>query len=62
MYEVQYKDGHKDLLAANAIADNMFAHVNGEGNQYVLFQDIVGRRYDGNKVKEQDAFITVCTG
>ena len=47
MYEVEYKDGHKSLLAANAIAENMFAQVDGEGNRHVLFQDIVDHMYDG---------------
>ena len=52
MYEVEYKDGQKALLAANAIAENMFAQVDGEGNGHVLFQDIVDHRYDGTGVKE----------
>ena len=32
MYYAEYKDEHKDLLEANAISENMFAQVNGEGN------------------------------
>ena len=50
------------MLAANAIAENMLAHVNGEGKRHVLFQDIVGRRYVSTEVKEQDAFILTRTG
>ena len=46
IYEVYYRDGHKDFLASNKIAESMFAWVNGEGNRYVLFQDIVDHRYD----------------
>ena len=38
MYEVEYKDRHKASLAANAIEEEMFSHVNGEGNWHVLFQ------------------------
>jgi hypothetical protein len=40
MYEVEYPNGHKASLTANAITENMFAQVNGEGNCYVLFEDI----------------------
>ena len=37
LYEIQYPYGHKASLAANAIAENMFAQVDGEGNRNVLF-------------------------
>jgi hypothetical protein len=40
MYEVEYPDGHKASLAANAIAENMFALVDDEGNRHVLFEEI----------------------
>ena len=40
MYELYYKDGHKASMAANEIAENMFAQVDGEGNRHVLFQNI----------------------
>ena len=62
MYEVEYKDGHKALLAANKIAVNMPAQFNGEGNWHVLFQEIVDHRYEGTEVKEQDALIMTHTG
>ena len=62
MYKVEYKDRHKALLVAIAIIDNMLAHVDGEENQHVLFQDIVDHRYDSTEVKEQYAFITTHTG
>ena len=61
MYEVEYKDRHKSSLAAKEIAERMFAQVNGEGNWYVLFQEIVDHRYDGTELKEHDAFITTLT-
>ena len=62
MHKVEYKDGHKYLLGANTIAENMFAQVDEKGNQHFLFQEIVDHMYDSTEVKEQDAFITVCTG
>jgi hypothetical protein len=62
MYEVEYPDGHKASLAANAIAENMFAQVDEEGNRHVLFDEIIDHRTDGSEVKQQDAFITTRTG
>jgi hypothetical protein len=55
-------DGHKASLAANAIAENMFAQVDDEGNRHVLFEEIVDHRTDGSEVKQQDAFITTRNG
>ncbi len=62
MYEVEYPDGHKASLAANAIAENMFAQVDDEGNRHVLFEEIVDHRTDGSEVKQQDAFLTTRNG
>ena len=62
MYEVEYADGHKIAMAANAIAENLFAQVDEEGNRHVLFQEIIDHRTDGKEVKQQDAFITTSTG
>ena len=57
IYEVEYIDGHKASLAANTIAENMFAQVDDEGNRHVLFQEIIDHRVDGTEVKHDDAFI-----
>ena len=62
MYEIEYKYGHKYLLAANAIAEKMFVQVNREGNWHVLLQEIVYLRYDGTQIKEKDVFIPMRTG
>jgi hypothetical protein len=58
MYEAEYPYGHKAILAANAIADNMFAKVDDEGNRHVLFKEIIDHRTDGTEVKQEDAFLT----
>jgi hypothetical protein len=60
--EVEYQDGHKAALAANAIAENMFAQVDDEANRHVLFDEIVDHQTDGSEVKQQDAFVTTSTG
>ena len=62
MYEVEYQDGHKVSLSANAIAQNMFAQVDEEGKRHILFQEIVDHCVDGKEIKQQDALITTKTG
>jgi hypothetical protein len=48
MYEVEYPNGHKASLAANAIEENMFTQIDGEGNRHVLFEGIIDHRTDGS--------------
>ena len=62
VYEVEYQDGHKASMTANAIAQNLFAQVDAEGNRHGLFDEIVDHRTDGTEVKQQDAFLTTRTG
>jgi hypothetical protein len=62
MYEVEYPDGHKASLTANAFVENMFAQVDHEGNRHVLFEEIIDHRIDGTEVKQQDAFLTTRNG
>ena len=61
MYEVEYQDGTRATLAANYIADNLFAQVDQEGNRHILLDEIIDYRVNGRKVKLQDAFITTCS-
>jgi Reverse transcriptase (RNA-dependent DNA polymerase) len=62
VYEVEFPDGHKAALAANAIAENLFAQVDSDGNRHVLFDEIVSYRTNGKEVKQQDAFIITSQG
>ena len=62
MYEVEYQDGTKASLAANYIAENLFAQVDQEGNRHVLLDELIDYRVNGREVKLQDAFITTGTG
>ena len=56
IYEVEFPDGHEASLAANIIAENLYAQVDIEGNRHVLFQEIVGHRTNGTEIKQLDAF------
>ena len=62
MYKVQYLDGEKASLAANSIAENLFAQIDGDGNRQVLMNEIIGHRSNEHAVKQQDAFIVTKTG
>jgi hypothetical protein len=62
MYEVEYEDGHKIAMAANAIASNLFAQVDQDGQRFVLFDEIIDWRTDGSQIKLEDAFIHLSNG
>ena len=44
-------------MAANAIAENLFAQVDNESHQLVLLQEIVGHHVNGREVAKDHAFI-----
>ena len=62
VYEVEYIDGSTAALSANAIAENLFAQVDDEGNRHVLFDSIIDHWTDGTEVQEKDAFIQLKHG
>ena len=62
MYEVEYADGYKAAMTANAIASNLFAQVDQDGNRFVLFDEIIDIRTDGTQIQKDDAFIHMSNG
>ena len=54
MYEVEYLDGERASLAANNIAENLFAQIDDESNCQVLMDEIIGHRSNEHAVKQQD--------
>ena len=57
IYEVEYPDGHRASLSANAIAENLFAQVYDEGHRSVLLQYIFYHCVNGREVTKEHAFI-----
>ena len=53
VYEVEYTDGHKASMEANAVAMNLFSQVDAEGNHHALFNKIVDHRTDGRKTSNK---------
>ena len=62
MYKVEYLDGERASLAANNIAENLFAQIDDEGNRQVLMDEIIGHRSNEHAIKQQDACIITKMG
>jgi len=62
MFEVEFADGTTASMAANAIAENLFAQIDAEGNRFVLIDEIIGHRTTGDEVKQADAFVETKSG
>jgi len=62
MYEVQFADEHKQAVAANIIAKNMFATNNEEGHQHLLLDSIVDFWHTSGAVTQEDAFVVLSNG
>ena len=53
VYEVEFPDGHKASLSANAIAENLFAQVDDEGNRHVD-EGCIRDNVPGNETQKGD--------
>ena len=62
MYKVEYVDGYKTEMTANAIASNLFSQVNQDGQHFVLFNAIIDSRTEGTQIKEGDSLIHMYNG
>ena len=49
-------------MAANVIAENLFAQVDQEGNRFVLIESIIDTRTDGTQTLQKDAFVITKNG
>ena len=57
IYEVEFSDGQTAELAANVIAQSMYAMCDTEGNQYLLLEGIVDHRKDDSAVERADMYV-----
>ena len=62
MYEVEYADGYKTSMTANAIASNLFSQVDQDGQHFVLFDAIIDLRTNVTQIKEGETFIHMSNG
>jgi hypothetical protein len=57
IYDVEFADGQMAELAANVIAQSMYAMCDAEGNQYLLLEGIVDHRKDDTAVERADMYV-----
>ena len=62
IYEMEYSDRYKTAIAQNAIAKNLLAQVDQDGQCFVLFDEVIDHRTDGTEIKEEDTFIHMANG
>ena len=53
-YDIEFTDGSVEKYTANVIAENMFAHVDDEGNQYLLMHNITDHRKKNTAIPISD--------
>eukprot|EP00804_Cyclotella_cryptica_P015837 CCRYP_006340-RA/>CCRYP_006340-RA protein AED:0.27 eAED:0.33 QI:64/0/0/1/0/0.33/3/0/257 len=62
VYEVRFPDGRTEELAANVIAEAVYAQCDADGNQYVLLDAIMGYRKDPSVAVARDDQVTIVDG
>jgi hypothetical protein len=61
-YEVEFTDGTHEKYQANVIAENMYAQVDDEGNEFLLLDEITDHRSDGSAIQIADGTIRSANG
>ena len=62
MYEVEYVDGEKSTFYANLVSENMFAHIDEEGNHHLMMYKVTDHWFNEAAVKSKDDFLTTSSG
>ena len=57
MYNIEYSDGQTAEIAANVIAQNIYAMCDTEGIQYLLLDGIVGHQKDMSAMERTDMYV-----
>ena len=61
-YEIKFTDGTREKYQANIIAENMYAQVDSEGNQYLLLQEITDHRSDNSAIPISEGMVRSANG
>ncbi len=62
MFKVEFLDGTTMAMAANTIAEILFAQVDQEGHQLILIDEVTDHRTTNDAVQQVDAFIITKCG
>ena len=57
-YEVEFSDGNVGEFTANMIAENIYASVDAEGNEHVLFDEIIDHKKDKSAVSVDNMYLS----
>ena len=55
-YEVEFADGSIDVLAANAIAEAMYAQVDDKGRELLMIDELISHKKTNDAVSKNDGF------
>jgi hypothetical protein len=61
-YEIEFTDGTHEKYQANVIAENMFAQVDSEGNQFLLLQEITDHKKDHSAIPISEGTVQGANG
>ena len=61
-YKIEFTDGTHERYQANVIAENMYAQVDSEGNQYLLLQEITDHRSDNSAIPISEGTVRSANG
>jgi Reverse transcriptase (RNA-dependent DNA polymerase) len=61
-YEVEFTDGTHEKYQANIIAENMYAQVDSEGNQYLMLQEIMDHKKDSSAIPISEGTVRSSNG
>ena len=60
--EVKFTDGSREKYQANLIANNMYAQVDDDGNQFQILEEIVDHHKDNSTVPISEGMIQSANG
>ena len=61
-YEIEFTDGTCEKYQVNIIAENMYAQVDSEGNQYLLLQEITDHRSNNSAIPISEGMVCSANG
>jgi hypothetical protein len=61
-YEIEFTDGRHEKYQVNVIAENMYAQVDDEGNEFLLLDEITDHKSGGTAIQIADGTITSANG
>ena len=61
-YEIEYLDGHIEMMTANIIAENLLSQVDDEGHKHLMIDEIEDHRKNSDAINKSDGTYTTRSG